>query len=55
MDTASAEPSNLEGALLEELNFITVGFLPLDTTPLIQPMDENVILNIKKLYTKALF
>ena len=39
----------------EELDFITVKFVPPNTTPLIQPMDQQVISNFKKLYTKALF
>ncbi|XP_048366890.1 tigger transposable element-derived protein 1-like isoform X1 [Sphaerodactylus townsendi] len=55
MDSAPAHPPGLEDTLLEEFRFITVKFLPPHTTPLIQPMDQNVISNFKKLYTKALF
>jgi len=55
MDNAPAHPPGLAGELMEELDFITVKFLPPNTTPLIQPMDQQVISNFKKLYTKALF
>lgn len=52
MINVQAHPSFLEDSLLEELNFIKVKFLPLNTTPHIQPMDKIVISNFKKLYTK---
>nr|XP_053647227.1 tigger transposable element-derived protein 1-like isoform X3 [Cherax quadricarinatus] len=55
MDSAPAHPPGLEDHLLEEFSFITVKFFPPNTTPLIQPMDQQVISNFKKLYTKALF
>nr|XP_057925930.1 tigger transposable element-derived protein 1-like [Doryrhamphus excisus] len=55
MDDAPAHPPGLEDQLLEEFNFITVMFLPPNTAPLIQPMDQQVISNFKKLYSKALF
>lgn len=55
MDNAPAHPPNLEDDLLEDLEFIKVKFLPPNTTPLLQPMDQQVISNFKKLYTKALF
>ncbi|XP_051819411.1 activating transcription factor 7-interacting protein 2 isoform X1 [Antechinus flavipes] len=55
MDSAPAHPPGLENDLLEEFNFITVKFLPPNTTPLLQPMDQQIISNFKKLYTKALF
>ncbi|XP_016070266.1 PREDICTED: tigger transposable element-derived protein 1-like [Miniopterus natalensis] len=55
MDKAPAHPPGLEAELVEEYSFITVKFLPPNTTPLIQPMDQQVISNFKKLYTKALF
>ena len=54
MDNAPAHPPGLENQLLE-FSFITVKFLTPNTTPLIQPMDQQVISNFKKLYTKALF
>ena len=40
---------------MEELQFIRIQFLPHNTTPLIQPMDQQVIANFKNLYTKFLF
>ncbi|XP_014392726.1 PREDICTED: tigger transposable element-derived protein 1-like isoform X2 [Myotis brandtii] len=55
MDKAPAHPPGLEAELIEEHSFITVRFLPPNITPLIQPMDQQVISNFKKLYTKALF
>nr|XP_032835765.1 tigger transposable element-derived protein 1-like isoform X1 [Petromyzon marinus]XP_032835766.1 tigger transposable element-derived protein 1-like isoform X1 [Petromyzon marinus] len=55
MDNAPAHPPCLEDDLLEEFEFIKVKFLPPNTTPLLQPMDQQVISNFKKLYTKALF
>ncbi|XP_034962830.1 tigger transposable element-derived protein 1-like isoform X3 [Zootoca vivipara] len=55
VDNAPAHPPSLEGELVEEFSFIDVKFLPPDTTPLLQPMDQQVISNFKKLYTRALF
>ncbi|KAM6168259.1 tigger transposable element-derived protein 1-like [Erethizon dorsatum] len=55
MDNAPAHPPGFENDLLEELKFIKVKFLPPNTTPILQPMDQQVISNFKKLYTKALF
>ncbi|XP_018410276.1 PREDICTED: tigger transposable element-derived protein 1-like [Nanorana parkeri] len=55
MDNAPAHPPGLEDDLLEEFEFIRVKFLPPNTTPILQPMDQQVISNFKKLYTKALF
>nr|XP_020452715.1 tigger transposable element-derived protein 1 [Monopterus albus] len=55
MDNAPAHPPGLEDDLLEEFEFIKVKFLPPNTTPLLQPMDQQVTSNFKKLYTKALF
>ncbi|XP_034979547.1 tigger transposable element-derived protein 1 [Zootoca vivipara] len=55
MDYAPGHPPGLEEVLLEEFAFISVKFLPPNTTTLIQPMDQQVISNFKKLYTKALF
>ncbi|KAK1346621.1 hypothetical protein QTO34_000480 [Cnephaeus nilssonii] len=54
MDNFPAHPLGLEAELVK-YSFITVRFLPPNTTPLIQPMDQQVISNIKELYTKALF
>ncbi|XP_023213531.1 tigger transposable element-derived protein 1-like [Centruroides sculpturatus] len=55
MDNAQAHPPNLEDDLDSEHDFIKVKFLPSNTTLLLQPMDQQVISNFKKLYTKALF
>lgn len=55
MDNAPAHSPGLSDELVEELDFITLKFLPPNMTPLIQPMDQQVISNFKKLYTKALF
>jgi hypothetical protein len=55
VDNAPAHPPNLEDDLLEEFEFIKIKFLPPNTTPLLQPMDQQVISNFKKLYTKSLF
>ncbi|PNF35334.1 hypothetical protein B7P43_G02588 [Cryptotermes secundus] len=54
MDNAPAHPPDLQDDL-EEFKFIKIQFLPPNTTPLLQPMDQQVISNFKKLYTKALF
>ncbi|XP_053234890.1 tigger transposable element-derived protein 1-like isoform X3 [Podarcis raffonei] len=55
VDNAPAHPPSLEGELVEEFSFISVKFLPPNTTSLIQPMDQQVISNFKKLYNRALF
>ncbi|KAM6435888.1 tigger transposable element-derived protein 1-like [Liasis olivaceus] len=55
MDNAPAHPPALVDAMDAEYDFIKVKFLPPNTTPLLQPMDQQVICNFKKLYTKALF
>jgi hypothetical protein len=55
MDNAPAHPQGLEEDSSVEYGFIQVKFLPPNTIPLIQPMDQQVISNFKKLYTKALF
>ncbi|XP_029054233.2 tigger transposable element-derived protein 1-like [Osmia bicornis bicornis] len=55
MDNAPAHPLSLKDYILPEFDFITVKFLPPNTTPLIQLMDQQIISNFKKFYTKALF
>ena len=55
MDSAPAHPPGSADDLLEEFSFITVkSFLP-NTTPLLQPLDQQVISNFKNLYKKVLF
>lgn len=55
LDNAPGHPPNLEEDLLEEFKFIKVLYLPPNTTPILQPMDQQVISNFKKLYTKHIF
>ncbi|PNF40558.1 hypothetical protein B7P43_G07603 [Cryptotermes secundus] len=55
MDNAPAHPPDLQDDLHDEFKFIKIQFLPPNTTLLLQPMDQQVISNFKKLYTKALF
>lgn len=54
LDNAPAHPPNLEDDLLEEFKFIKVLYLPPNTTPILQSMDQQVISNFK-LYTKHIF
>ena len=55
MDNAPAHPPSVQDVLIGELSFIQVMFLPKNTTSLLQPMDQQVISNFKKLYTKQMF
>ncbi|GBM22811.1 Tigger transposable element-derived protein 1 [Araneus ventricosus] len=55
LDNAPAHPPNLEVDILEEFKFIKVLYLLPNTTPILQPMDQQVISNFKKLYSKHLF
>ncbi|XP_025099953.1 tigger transposable element-derived protein 1-like [Pomacea canaliculata] len=55
LDNAPAHPPNLNEYLEGEFDFVHVRYLPPNTTPLLQPMDQQVISNFKKLYKKALF
>ena len=55
MDNAPTHPPNLKGELPDGFSFIKVHFLPPNTTPLLQPIGQQVIANFKKLYNKALF
>ena len=55
MNNAPAHPPGLEEDLTEEFDFIKIKFLPANTTPLLQPMNQQVIVNFKKLYTKFQF
>ncbi|KAK1345907.1 hypothetical protein QTO34_008372 [Cnephaeus nilssonii] len=52
MHKAPAHPPGLEAECVQEYSFIiTVRFWPPNTTPLIQPMGQQVISNFKKLDT----
>nr|XP_020633897.1 tigger transposable element-derived protein 1-like isoform X5 [Pogona vitticeps] len=55
MDNAPAHPPSLMDGLDNEYHFIRVRFLPPNTTPFLQPMNQQVTNSFKKLYTKALF
>ena len=55
MDNAPAHPPGLGEDLTKEFDFMKIKFLPTNITPLLQPMDQQVIANFKKLYTKFLF
>ncbi|XP_066958827.1 tigger transposable element-derived protein 1-like [Macrobrachium rosenbergii] len=54
MDNALPTP-DMEYELADEFSWLKVKFLPPRTTSLLQPMDQQIIANFKKLYTKALF
>ena len=55
LDNAPAHPPGLKDDIKPEYQFIDILYLPPNTTPLLQPMDQQVISNFKKLYTKHLF
>ncbi|XP_066977870.1 tigger transposable element-derived protein 1-like [Macrobrachium rosenbergii] len=55
LDNAPAHPQDMEYELADEFSWLKIKFLPPRITSLIQPMDQQVISNFKKLYTKALF
>lgn len=55
LDNAPRHPKDLKDNLLTDFPWLTVQFLPPNTTSLIQPMDQEVIAAFKKLYTRALF
>jgi hypothetical protein len=55
LDNAPGHPKDLDDNLLTDFPWLTVQFLPPNTTSLIQPMDQEVIAGFRKLYTRALF
>ena len=55
LDNAPAHSPNFENDLVDEFNFIYVKYLQLNSTPPIQPIDQQIIANFKTIYTKALF
>ena len=55
LDNAPGHPPELEDDLLDEFKFIKVVYLPANTTSILQPMDQQVISNFKKLFMKHLF
>ncbi|GFS40886.1 PAN2-PAN3 deadenylation complex catalytic subunit PAN2 [Nephila pilipes] len=54
LDNAPAQPPGLEDDPLDEFKFIKIVYLPPNTTSTLQPMDQQVISNFKKLFTKHL-
>ncbi|GFU08901.1 tigger transposable element-derived protein 1 [Nephila pilipes] len=55
LDNAPSHPPGLEDDLLEEFKFIKIVYLPPNTTSTLQSIDQQVISNFKKLFTKHLF
>ena len=54
-DNAPAHPPGLEEDLVKEFDFIQVKIFPPSMTLTLQPMDQQVISNHRKLYTEGLF
>lgn len=54
MNNGPNHPSNLVEELPDEFSFTNVDFLPPNMTPLLQPMDQHVIVDLKN-YSKILF
>ncbi|XP_068247841.1 tigger transposable element-derived protein 1-like [Palaemon carinicauda] len=55
LENAPAHPLFLHEDIVAQYSFIKILYLPPNTTPLLQPMDQQVISIFKKLYTKYLF
>ncbi|XP_042229138.1 tigger transposable element-derived protein 1-like isoform X1 [Homarus americanus] len=55
MDNAPGHDPELASTLEARFDFVKVLFLPPNTTSVMQPMDQNVISNFKKLYMKMMF
>ncbi|XP_067930250.1 tigger transposable element-derived protein 1-like [Watersipora subatra] len=55
LDNAPAHPPDLEDSIHVDFSFIKVLYLPSNTTPPLQPMEQQVIANFKKFYKKYLF
>ena len=55
MESATAHPQDLDGDFPVGSDYIKVKLLPPNTTPLLQPIDQQVISNFGKLHTRALF
>ncbi|GFT45538.1 tigger transposable element-derived protein 1-like protein [Trichonephila clavipes] len=55
LDNAPGHPKDLKDNLLTDFPWLTVQFLPPNTTSLIQPMNQEVITAFKKSYTRAQF
>ncbi|GFX35357.1 tigger transposable element-derived protein 1-like protein [Trichonephila clavipes] len=55
LDNAPGQPKDRKDNLLTDFPWLTVHFLPPNTTSLIQPMDQEIIAAFKKSYTRALY
>lgn len=55
MDNDPDNSWNLDDKLSKKFYFIKIKFFPAKTTPLLQPMDKQMIYNFKKLCIKNLF
>ncbi|GFT24924.1 tigger transposable element-derived protein 1 [Nephila pilipes] len=55
LDNAPAHPPGLGDDLLDEFKFVKIVYLPPNTTSTLQPMDQQVISNFKKLFPDASF
>ncbi|GFT45982.1 tigger transposable element-derived protein 1 [Nephila pilipes] len=55
LDNAPAHPPGLEDDLLDDFKFIKIVYLPPNTASTLQPKDQQVISNFKKLFMKHLF
>ncbi|XP_066955686.1 tigger transposable element-derived protein 1-like [Macrobrachium rosenbergii] len=55
LDNPPVHSPTLTDDIYKKFKFIWVLFFPLNTTPILQPMDQQVISNFKKLFTKHLF
>ena len=55
MANATAHPLDLDDDLRDGFDFIKLKFLPSYATPLLHPMDQQVISSFIELYTRALF
>ncbi|GFV08382.1 uncharacterized protein TNCV_328161 [Trichonephila clavipes] len=55
LDNTPGHLKDLKVNLLTDFSWLSVQFLPPNTTSLIQPMDQEAIAAFKKLYTHALF
>ena len=55
LENAPTHLPDLEEHFVKEFDSIQVEFIPPCMTPMLQPIDQEVISNFNKLYTKGLF